>query len=67
MRCKHFENNEERGSFFRVMFNTGFIYNNVLRFSERELDMSSEFLVGPDFFIDLIFERGFQKSSQKIW
>jgi hypothetical protein len=40
------------------MFNTGFIYGNVLRVSCFELDVSSNFVASKEFFIDLIFERG---------
>ena len=44
VRCKHFESNEIRIALFRFMFNTGFIYGNVLRVSSFELDVSSNFI-----------------------
>jgi hypothetical protein len=31
IRCKHFENNENRHPVFRLMLNTGFFFDNVVR------------------------------------
>lgn len=64
VRCKHFENNKTRVAMFRLMFNCAFVFDNVYRVWERELDKSYLFKVQKDFFIDFIFERGNQKSFQ---
>jgi hypothetical protein len=40
VRCKHFENNKTRVALFRVMFNCSFLFDNVLRVWDRELDKS---------------------------
>ena len=58
VRCKHFTDNSKRIPLFRFMFNTGFIFGNVVRLSCFELDVSSNLIASKDFFIDLIFERG---------
>ncbi|CAD8148396.1 unnamed protein product [Paramecium octaurelia] len=64
VRCKHFENNKTRVALFRVMFNCSFLFDNVLRVWDRELDKSPQMKTEKDFFVDFIFERGNQKSFQ---
>ncbi|CAK93060.1 unnamed protein product (macronuclear) [Paramecium tetraurelia] len=64
IRCKHFENNKTRVALFRVMFNCSFLFDNVLRVWDRELDKSPQMKTEKDFFVDFIFERGNQKSFQ---
>lgn len=62
VRCKHFENNTTRVAMFRMMFNCSFLFDNVFRIWERDLDKSPQFKVEKEFFVDFIFERGNQKS-----
>lgn len=57
VRCKHFESNAQRVSLFRVMWHSGFVFGNFLRFTSFELDMTSNFLVPREFFVDFIFKR----------
>ncbi|CAD8068749.1 unnamed protein product [Paramecium sonneborni] len=64
IRCKHFENNTTRVPLFRVMFNCSFLFENILRVWDRELDKSPQMKTDKEFFVDFIFERGNQKSFQ---
>ncbi len=56
IRCKHFYSNEIRYPIFRVMMNTGFMFDNVVRFYKRDLDFSANTFVNENFFIDIFFD-----------
>ena len=56
IRCKHFLSNTERLPIFRVMFNTKFAYDPVIRFYKKELDFSECVNVSDKFFIDIMTE-----------
>ena len=40
---------------FRLMVNSGFIYDNVMRLTSYNIDKANNLELDPNFFIDLIF------------
>eukprot|EP01016_Furgasonia_blochmanni_P006113 TRINITY_DN12438_c0_g1_i15.p1 TRINITY_DN12438_c0_g1~~TRINITY_DN12438_c0_g1_i15.p1 ORF type:complete len:284 (-),score=46.56 TRINITY_DN12438_c0_g1_i15:67-918(-) len=55
IRCKHFHSAQERFPVFRIMINTGFVFDNIVRYYKRDVDFSPGVSVSDQFFIDIIF------------
>ena len=43
--------------------NTGFVFDNVVRFYKRDIDFSAQTFVNENFFIDIFFD--FSQSNEK--
>lgn len=56
IRCRHYKNDTERTSVFRVFFNPCFAFNEVVRMNKTEIDFLPDVETSPDFLIDLIIK-----------
>lgn len=55
IRCEHYKSEKERVPIFQININPCFISDDVLRLTSNDFDISPEFQVPDNFFIDIIF------------
>ena len=62
---KHKEG-DELYSCFRVILNTNFVTDNILRIGQNELDLTKNVKSSKGFFIDFMFETGSSGSKSRL-
>jgi len=53
IRCRHFENNEDRVSVFRIMFHPSLAFDEIYRFNRKDVDFSPNIETTPGFEVDV--------------
>jgi len=55
IRCEHYKSEKERIPIFQININPSFISDDILRLTNKDIDISPEFKISDNFFIDIIF------------
>eukprot|EP00828_Plagiopyla_frontata_P018549 TRINITY_DN2378_c0_g1_i12.p3 TRINITY_DN2378_c0_g1~~TRINITY_DN2378_c0_g1_i12.p3 ORF type:complete len:297 (-),score=54.67 TRINITY_DN2378_c0_g1_i12:894-1784(-) len=65
IRIRHFENENQRLPLFRILLHTGFVYDNVARFYQKDLDIARFLNVSENFFIDILFQQAPEEENEE--